>query len=335
LIFRIHEKMQFDNKLSNSNAPQKILLISAGRIGDTLFCTPAIRLLKESLPNVDFDLLAFSKLAGAIFERNPHIHKLYVENNPSAIRRIVDSYPLTINLMIETLKKIPTPPQNYISIELPDLTKHRTAQLIEFIKSILENPSNNIDYEYQIFPLEEDKKKVIRLLAEQKVCIGKDILIGCQLGCHRVAGRGWKIWNRQRHRHKKVWSMENYIDLAKRICSTNSKIKFILTGSPSERYLAKMFLKGFPSAIDLIGKTSLHELTALMELLNVLVTNDTGTMHLACARKTPIVALFGSTAPPAFTGPYPMQPQYHVISKKQIGDIHVIEVYDALKVILL
>lgn len=48
---------------------------------------------------------------------------------------------------------------------------------------------------------------------------------------------------------------------------------------------------------NLVGKTSLTELIACLQQCRMLVTNDTGTMHLAAAMGVPTVSIFGSTEP--------------------------------------
>jgi heptosyltransferase-2 len=53
---------------------------------------------------------------------------------------------------------------------------------------------------------------------------------------------------------------------------------------------------------SLAGQTSLRELMALLKLCRVLLTNDSGPMHVAAALGTPVVAPFGSTSP-ELTGP--------------------------------
>ena len=58
--------------------------------------------------------------------------------------------------------------------------------------------------------------------------------------------------------------------------------------------------------IDLCGKTGLKELTALLAGAKVVVTNDTGPMHIAAALNVPVIAIFGPTDP-AKTGPYGWQ----------------------------
>jgi heptosyltransferase-2 len=58
-----------------------------------------------------------------------------------------------------------------------------------------------------------------------------------------------------------------------------------------------------PSAIwNLAGKTSLRELMTLLKICRVLLTNDSGPMHVAAALGTPVVVPFGSTSP-ELTGP--------------------------------
>ncbi len=55
--------------------------------------------------------------------------------------------------------------------------------------------------------------------------------------------------------------------------------------------------------VDLVGVTGVGLLPALLEFACLLVTNDSGTLHVAAAVGTPVVALFGPTSP-VRTGPY-------------------------------
>ena len=77
----------------------------------------------------------------------------------------------------------------------------------------------------------------------------------------------------------------------------------VMIGGADEREtvssVARM-MKG--ECIDLSGKLTLGELTALLAMASALVTNDTGPMHIAAAVGTPVVAIFGPTDP-ARTGP--------------------------------
>jgi heptosyltransferase-2 len=78
-------------------------------------------------------------------------------------------------------------------------------------------------------------------------------------------------------------------------------------GSP----LVNEICKDLPNrVINLAGKTNLRELLALIQGCNVLLTNDSGPMHIASALKVPLLALFGSTSD-VRTGPYGVHKTLH------------------------
>lgn len=74
----------------------------------------------------------------------------------------------------------------------------------------------------------------------------------------------------------------------------------VLTGVASERPLCESILKEFPTVIDAIGKTSLKELTALLQIAHLVIGNDTGPLHLARAVGTQTVTIFGPSSPQIF-----------------------------------
>ncbi|MCR4666447.1 MAG: glycosyltransferase family 9 protein [Desulfovibrio sp.] len=78
----------------------------------------------------------------------------------------------------------------------------------------------------------------------------------------------------------------------------------VLTGAGSEETLAGQYMKRSTGPfVNAIGKTSLPVLSALLTEMRLLVSNDTGTLHLASALKTPSLSFFLSTAQPWDTGP--------------------------------
>ena len=82
-----------------------------------------------------------------------------------------------------------------------------------------------------------------------------------------------------------------------------------LTGAPDERALVERVYGSTPHAArdrvyPLAGALSFPEMCALIETADVVVTNNTGPMHVAAALKTPVVALFALTNPPEQWGPW-------------------------------
>jgi ADP-heptose:LPS heptosyltransferase len=81
--------------------------------------------------------------------------------------------------------------------------------------------------------------------------------------------------------------------------------KIIIFGVPSEKEVGDdIQLRMGGNAINAVGKTSVRELSALLKRCHALVTNDTGTMHIASAVGTKVVALFFAHALVHETGPY-------------------------------
>jgi heptosyltransferase-2 len=114
----------------------------------------------------------------------------------------------------------------------------------------------------------------------------------------------------------KRWPVEKFIAAATEI-QQRTNCGWILFGGKSDAVITNQIesaIRGLQSAIfNLAGKTSLRELMALMKLCRVVLTNDTGPMHVAAALGTPVVAPFGSTSP-GLTGPgLPGDSQNHLI----------------------
>ncbi len=101
----------------------------------------------------------------------------------------------------------------------------------------------------------------------------------------------------------KLWTVEGFSEVTRGI-SGRFGMKAVFAGGPEDReYISRITGAGGSGAVDLTGKTGLMELAALLSLSRLAVTVDTGPMHIACAVGTPVVALFGPTAPWR-TGPY-------------------------------
>jgi heptosyltransferase-2 len=104
----------------------------------------------------------------------------------------------------------------------------------------------------------------------------------------------------------KRWPRERFVAVAREL-QQRTKCQWILFGGPADVELAGHISDQVQAAatapvLNLAGRTSLRELCAALQTCRVLLTNDTGPMHVAAAVGTPVVALFGSTSP-ELTGP--------------------------------
>ena len=136
----------------------------------------------------------------------------------------------------------------------------------------------------------EDTEKLRPLL--QQYGIGdSEFLIGMQAGSSLKGRR---------------WPPANFSRLADQLISRHNA-RIVLLGVASESDIAGEIVQRmeFPDrVIDLTGKTGIDSLIGMVGRLDYLVTNDTGTMHIAAALDTPVAGLFFAHAHPHETGPY-------------------------------
>jgi len=119
----------------------------------------------------------------------------------------------------------------------------------------------------------------------------------------------------------KRWPADRFIAAARAVQTRTQCVWLILGGKtdvPVARAIAAALRQpdsgpGSAGVLEVSGQTSLRELMALLKLCRVLLTNDSGPMHLAAALGTPVVVPFGSTSP-ELTGPgLPGDPRHHLL----------------------
>ncbi|MDR2946311.1 MAG: glycosyltransferase family 9 protein [Candidatus Adiutrix sp.] len=111
--------------------------------------------------------------------------------------------------------------------------------------------------------------------------------------------------------HLRRWPVEHFVGLTAALNELlpGRAITPVLLGSPGERALGAKFEKmsrdlNAPAPCNLMGRTDLAELGQVVAGLDLLITADTGVMHLAAAVNTPVLALFFGPAYGPETGPY-------------------------------
>jgi lipopolysaccharide heptosyltransferase II len=121
---------------------------------------------------------------------------------------------------------------------------------------------------------------------------------------HGLPGSGeWIAFNAAARWPTKRYPCESFAAVADKVQEAGlGPIAFI--GGPEDgAAVAAVIARMKTRAVDLTGATSIGLLPALLASAALLVTNDSGPMHVAAAVGTPVVALFGPTSP-VLTGPY-------------------------------
>lgn len=115
---------------------------------------------------------------------------------------------------------------------------------------------------------------------------------------------------------ERCWPGERFAELATRLLDGHPERRIVLMGLAQEQGLADAFMTALPPALagqidNQVGRTTVREAFDLVASLDLLVTGDTGPLHLAIALRVATVSLF-VTAEPWLTGPY-QDPALHTV----------------------
>jgi heptosyltransferase-2 len=116
----------------------------------------------------------------------------------------------------------------------------------------------------------------------------------------------------------KRWPLDQWKELMTALLKSGKDQLIVLGGPEEEEYLTplreSLSRQDRERVLWLVGQTDTQTLSAVLAECDLLITNDTGPMHVAAAVGTPVVALFGSTSP-VWTGPFG---KGHEILHKQV-----------------
>lgn len=288
-----------------------------------LFSTPFIRAVREKYPESFLACLVVPRCA-PILENNPRLNEVIIFDEAGIHKGLLGRLKLICFLrskhfdtafllhrsltrtLICWLAGIPERVGYYTKKRKNLLTKsiipaqdelHKVEYFLNIVKP-LGIETKNKDYEF--FPSQEDKDYINNLFQENGLK-DNDFLVAIN------PGGNWEL---------KRWSKQKFAKVSDRLIK-NCQAKIIITGAKSDLKLAR----GIAAQMDnhpviLCGRTTLGQLAALMARVNLVISNDSGPMHIAVSQKTKVVALFGPTSP-RITGPYG-RGNYTVI-KKDIG----------------
>ena len=146
-------------------------------------------------------------------------------------------------------------------------------------------PAGEITYNLSISP--QERERVSRMLVEG----------GLRRRVPMVAINPVAQWE------TKLWDNGRFAALADRLIEQHDVTVVFTGGLPDKEIVGDIVNRMHCRALDLTGRTTLKALAAVYEQAALLVSTDTGPMHLGAAVGVPVVALFGPTAPWR-TGPF-------------------------------
>ncbi len=313
----------------------KFLIVNPFGIGDVLFTTPVIKAIKGRYP--DSFIGYWSNLrVKPILASNPQINKVFALSRGDLKKLYEESIFNGLWLAVKLAWQIK---KEHFDICLDfsldhryslfakiigirrrigfnykgrgrfltgriDLTGYREKHVVEYyleLLKFLDITASDKSLYLAVFPESELKAK--NILASYGI-EENDLVIGIVPG----AGGSWGKDATYKH-----WPALKFAQVADRLAA-ELKAKILILGDQSEAKISDVIVHVMrDKPIDLVGKTGLDILPALIKNCNLLITNDGGPMHMAVALGVRSVSVFGPVSEAVY-GPYP-ENRNHLVLK--------------------
>ncbi len=290
--------------------PQKILIIGPAWVGDMVMAQTLFKLIKQRNPNVIIDVLA-PAWSAPLLARMPEVSQFIVLPFNHGEFKFIERFKFGRQLKSTKYDQAIILPNSFKSAFIPFfagiplrtswrgemrwgllndiryLNKEKLPLMIERFMALGLNKNEQIPKPYprpSLIFSEQDRKLAI---AKHQLTISqKPIMALCPGAEFGPAKR---------------WPAEYYAEIANKKLAEGWNVWIF--GSPKDQTEAAIIQKiTNNNCIDLTGKTSLAEAIDLLSLANLVVSNDSGLMHIAAALNRPLIVLYGSSDP-RFTPP--------------------------------
>jgi lipopolysaccharide heptosyltransferase II len=273
----------------------KILVIRPGGIGDAALLYPALRVLRESYKDAEINFLAEKRNAG-ILSGCPYVNNLFLSDlNPPVqlIKILRGKYDMVIDTeqwhrMTSALSFLTKAPirAGFATNDRTGLYSHPVTyshedyEIYSFLNlvSAVTGRKYNFNESEPFIPLDSDLNPgIVSDIREFEN--NKTALVGIFAGA-TVAERRWGI--------------NRFAELAKSLLGEG--VGIVIVGGAQEAKDARSFEEaiGAENILNFVGKVSLMETAAIISRLDLVVTSDSGLMHVSYGVGTPTVSLFGA-----------------------------------------
>ena len=270
--------------------PFRIVLRSPNWLGDAVMCFQAARAFKTSRPDVRLAVLAPDKLAG-LWRRIPEVDEVIGISRRDSVFSVAGK----LRGRFDAAVLFPNSFRSALEVRLAGIPR-RVGFEGHFRKALLD----------QLIPPPKKKPRQPEHHADRywRIAARCGAVIPPPLTSQWSPPKNETVFGLcpgAEYGPAKRWPVKRFREVIERVDSTLA-CRWVILGTAADSEPAQSLSAGLPNVTDLTGKTTLEELMATLCGLSALLTNDTGTMHLADFLGVPLVAIFGSTEP-AFTGP--------------------------------
>lgn len=286
---------------------KKFLILRFSSIGDIVLTTPVVRCLKQQYTGAEIHYATKKQYKG-ILENNPYIDKLHLLENSDKqlIKQLKEE---SFDYVIDLHNNLRT-----FRIKLHLGVKSYSFNKLNFEKWLLVNfkinklPEKHIVDRYletlEAFEIINDNKGLDYFIPE------KDIVEIKTLDLEPKNYISFAIGGQ--HNTKKL-PTEKIIE----ICQNQTQKVVLLGGKEDEKAGSEIQEKLGNRVINACGKYNLNQSASIVVQGNLLITHDTGLMHIGAAFKQKIVSIWGNTVPEF--GMYPYETDYKIIENKNLA----------------
>ena len=287
----------------------KILVVSPSWVGDTMLAQPMFARLKQRHPGCRIDVFA-PPWTEALLRQMPEVHDVIINPFPHGALQIGERMKAGRQLREARYDEVIVLPNSFKSALTPyfadiphrtgyrgemrfglltdarKLDTHQLPLMVERFAQLAEAPMHPVHRPVPRPQLHVNEDQRQRVLKKFGLALEKPVAVFCPGAEYGPAKR---------------WPVPYFAELAQRLEARGYAIW--LVGSPKDKEIGDNILAlGNPQAINLCGQTDLAEAIAVLSCAALVVSNDSGLMHLAAALHRPMLALFGSSSP-KFTPP--------------------------------
>jgi heptosyltransferase II len=282
--------------------PFRILIRSSNWLGDAVMSVPAVRAIKNGRPDVHVTIAAPDKIA-AMWKLIPEVNAIIAlpeDSLLSVVRLLRQQMPFDVAILFPNSLRVAL--ETWLS-GIPRRVGYRGHWRSWLVNQIVREPRKPA-------PPEHHSLRFLRIAGEcgaetanvERSTPNAQHPTGNQLSTVHYQPAKLGICPGAEYGPAKRWLAERFAEAATKI-TAQSSAQWILLGTKNDAAIGEQIAAAIGDhCVNRIGQTTLDQLIAELRHCRLLLTNDTGTMHLAALLGVPVVAIFGSTEP-RLTGP--------------------------------
>lgn len=290
-----------------------ILIVAPAWVGDMVMAQTLFIQLKADNPNVNIDVLA-PAWSHALLERMPQVRRALTSPFEHKELRLLDRYRLGKSLIKEAYEQAIVLPNSLKSALVPFWANIPIRSgWIKEPRWILLNDARRFHKTklplmiQRFIALGRAKDQALpNPLPSPKLLVKEELIPATleKLGLDPSKGPILALCPGAEFGPSKRWPPQYYAEVAKQKIAEGWQVW--LFGSPKDKETSVEIQKKCDDCIDLTGKTNLTEAIDLLSLSTMVISNDSGLMHIAAALNKPLIVVYGSTSP-GFTPPLSTQ----------------------------